>query len=79
MLSKSQIKLITSLKQKKYRQQHKLFVAEGKKTILELLQSNLKLHQLYATTMEFDVLDDLITQISANELKKISFLKRTPV
>ena len=75
MLSKSQIKLITSLKQKKYRQQYKLFVAEGKKTILELLQSNLKLHQLYTTTLEFDVLDDLMTQISDTELKKISFLK----
>lgn len=75
MLSKSQIKLITSLKQKKYRLQHKLFVAEGKKTILELLQSNLQLNQLYTTTLEFDVLDDLVTQISSNELKKISFLK----
>jgi TrmH family RNA methyltransferase len=75
MLSKSQIKLITSLKQKKYRQQYRLFVAEGKKTILELLQSNLQLHQLYTTTLEFDVLDDLVTQISDNELKKISFLK----
>jgi TrmH family RNA methyltransferase len=75
MLSKSQIKLITSLKQKKYRQQYKLFVAEGKKTILELLQSNLQLHQLYTTTLEFDVLDDLMTQISDTELKKISFLK----
>ena len=75
MLSKSQIKLITSLKQKKYRQQYKLFVAEGKKTILELLQSNLQLHQLYTTMLEFDVLDDLMTQISNTELKKISFLK----
>jgi len=75
MLSKSQIKLITSLKQKKYRQQYKLFVAEGKKTILELLQSNLQLRQLYTTKLEFDVLDDLMTQISDTELKKISFLK----
>jgi len=75
MLSKSQIKLINSLKQKKYRQQHKLFVAEGKKTILELLQSNLQLHQLYTTTLEFDVLDGLVTQVSDSELKKISFLK----
>lgn len=75
MLSKSQIKLITSLKHKKYRQQYKLFVAEGKKTILELLQSNLQLHQLYTTTLEFDVLGDLMTQISETELKKISFLK----
>ncbi len=75
MLSKSQIKLITSLKQKKYRLQHQLFVAEGKKTIFELLGSNLQLHQLFTTTLDFDVSDVLVTQISENELKKISFLK----
>jgi TrmH family RNA methyltransferase len=75
MLSKSQIKLITSLKQKKYRQQYKLFIAEGEKTISELLQSDLQLHQLFRTTFEFDVLDDLVVQISENELKKISLLK----
>ncbi len=75
MLSKNQIKLITSLKQKKYRLQHQLFVAEGKKTIVELLHSNLQLLQLYTTTLEFDVSDDLQTEISENELKKISFLK----
>jgi len=75
MLSKNQIKLITSLKQKKYRQQHKLFVVEGKKTINELLQSKLELQHLYTTTLEFDVLENLVTKISNNELKKISFLK----
>jgi RNA methyltransferase, TrmH family len=75
MLSKNQIKLITSLKQKKYRLQHQLFVAEGRKTIFELLHSNLQLQQLYTTTLEFDVSDDLQTEISENELKKISFLK----
>ncbi len=75
MLSKNQIKFITSLKQKKYRLQHQLFVAEGKKTIVELLHSNLQLQQLYTTTLEFDVSDDLQTDISENDLKKISFLK----
>jgi len=75
MLSKNEIKLITSLKQKKYRQQHQLFVVEGKKTICELLQSNLQLQQLYTTMLEFDVSDGLVAQISNNELKKISFLK----
>ncbi|MFY0712970.1 RNA methyltransferase [Seonamhaeicola sp. NFXS20] len=74
MLSKNQIKLITSLKQKKYRQQHGLFVVEGVKTINELLQSNLKLHVLYTTeTFNIDAKNEiLITEI---ELKKISFLK----
>jgi RNA methyltransferase, TrmH family len=75
MLSKNEIKLITSLKQKKYRLQHQLFVAEGKKTILELLNSKLQLHQLFTTTLEFDVSDVLQTTITAKELNKISFLK----
>jgi len=75
MLSKSQIKLITSLKQKKNRLQHQLFVSEGKKTILELLNSKLQLHQLFTTTLEFDVSDVLQTIITEKELNKISFLK----
>jgi TrmH family RNA methyltransferase len=75
MLSKNQIQLITSLKQKKFRIHHKLFVAEGKKTIEELLNSHFKLHQLYTTTLEYEVSDDVITIITQTELKKISFLK----
>jgi TrmH family RNA methyltransferase len=49
MLSKSQIKLIGSLKQKKFRQQQGLFVVESVKTISELLHSDLELHSLYTT------------------------------
>jgi TrmH family RNA methyltransferase len=75
MLSKNQIKLITLLKQKKYRVQHQLFVVEGVKTIKELLNSNFELAQLYTTTLNFSALDVLTTQISEAELKKISFLK----
>lgn len=75
MLSKNQIKLITSLKQKKYRLQHQLFVVEGKKTILEFLNSKLQLNQLFTTTLEFDVSDVLQTIITPKELIKISFLK----
>jgi len=74
MLSKTQVKLITSLKQKKYRLQHNLFVAEGIKTINELLQSHFKLHQLFTTTsFNIDAINE--TVISETELKKISFLK----
>ncbi|TWO33253.1 RNA methyltransferase [Seonamhaeicola sediminis] len=74
MLSKNQIKLITSLKQKKYRQQHGLFVVEGVKTIRELLQSNLELHSIYTTeTFNIDAKSEFL--ISEVELKKISFLK----
>jgi len=75
MLSKSQIKLITSLRQKKFRFQHQLFFAEGVKTINELLHSKFKLHQLYTTTSDFNISDVLQTKITPNELKKISALK----
>ena len=75
MLSKSQIKLITSLKQKKFRAEYQLFVAEGPKTIRELLNSQFVLHQLYSITNEFVVSDDLTTIITPTELQKISFLK----
>ncbi|MGY0393260.1 TrmH family RNA methyltransferase [Bizionia sp. KMM 8389] len=74
MLSKNQIKLISSLKQKKYRQQHGLFVAEGVKTINELLDSTLKLQQVY-TVSSFGLDADSETLISEKDLKKISFLK----
>lgn len=75
MLSKNQIKLITSLRQKKYRLQHQLFVVEGKKAILEFLNSKLQLNQLFTTTLEFDVSDVLQTTITPKELNTISFLK----
>ncbi|WP_339633506.1 RNA methyltransferase [Bizionia echini] len=74
MLSKNKIKLLTSLKQKKYRQQHGLFVAEGIKTIQELLNSNLVLQQLY-TRITFNLDTSLETLITETDLKKISFLK----
>ncbi|NJX16156.1 TrmH family RNA methyltransferase [Tamlana crocina] len=74
MLSKNQIKLITSLKQKKFRQQHGFFVAEGIKTINELLQSSLKLHELF-TTEPLNNNATKATIVSEKELKRISFLK----
>ncbi len=74
MLSKNQIKLISSLKQKKFRQQHGLFVVEGKKAINELLQSALKPYALYTTeALKSNAKTELL--ISEKELSRISFLK----
>lgn len=73
MLTKSQIKLITGLKQKKQRQQHGLFVVEGVKTITELLQSHLELQALY-TTVSFKSNANNEFLISEADLKRISFL-----
>lgn len=71
MLTKGHIKLITSLSQKKFRQEHQLFVVEGMKGIEEFLKSNFELFQLFSTEKIFNV--DYV-QITATELQKISNL-----
>jgi RNA methyltransferase, TrmH family len=48
MLSKSQIKHVSSLKVKKYRELYGEFIAEGSKLVLELLNSNYTAIALYA-------------------------------
>jgi RNA methyltransferase, TrmH family len=50
MLSKNQIKFVNSLKQKKYREEHNLFIAEGAKIVPELLSSEIKVKQVFATS-----------------------------
>ncbi|HJR99384.1 MAG TPA: RNA methyltransferase [Flavobacterium sp.] len=75
MVSKNQIKLITSLQQKKYRITHQLFFAEGVKVIQELLDSNFELEHLYTTQYDFgEVSGAKKSLIHENDLKKISAL-----
>lgn len=74
MLSKSQIKLINSLSQKKYRNKNRLFVAEGIKVIKELLHSSYELHMLFAEVDLFFVPKDKFTLVTPQELKKITKL-----
>jgi RNA methyltransferase, TrmH family len=75
MVSKNQIKLITSLHQKKFRSLHGLFIAEGIKVIQELLTAGLEIDFLYETTLikwnHLKIEPTLITEV---ELKKISAL-----
>tara|TARA_R110000787_G_scaffold91628_8_gene193038 strand:+ start:1593 stop:2336 length:744 start_codon:yes stop_codon:yes gene_type:complete len=73
-LSKSHLKLITSLSQKKYRQLHKLFVVEGIKVVDEFLSSSYELEILFSTESSFSYLDSFV-EVSDQELKKISSLK----
>ena len=75
-ISKNQLKLITSLSQKKYRQKHKLFIAEGVKVVNELLNSTFKVETLFCTE-QFDIssAEYSIVRISEKELFKISKLK----
>jgi TrmH family RNA methyltransferase len=75
MVSKNQIKLISSLQQKKYRISHQLFFAEGIKVIRELLESKFELEQLYTTQNDFeDVLFAKKTLVNETDLKKITAL-----
>lgn len=75
-LSKNQLKLITSLSNKKYRQKHHLFIAEGVKVVQEFLNSSYQLDKLFCVDgFSMDVSSDKIQTISEKELQKISNLK----
>jgi TrmH family RNA methyltransferase len=75
MVSKNQLKLITSLQQKKYRFANKLFFAEGVKVVQELLASNFELEHLYTTQDDFEEVSNAKKSlIHENDLKKISAL-----
>jgi len=72
MLTKSQIKLISSLKQKKFRIQHQLFVVEGVKVVQEFLNSDYELVEIFAVDDHFSQYKQKLTRVSAKELSKIS-------
>ena len=75
MITKNQIKLISSLHQKKNRLTNNLFFAEGVKVIQELLESNFELEHLYCTEAIFEAIEiSKKTVISQSDLKKISAL-----
>lgn len=75
MLSKQHLKLIKSLAQKKIRHQKQLFVVEGEKAVLEFLNSDYELEQLFVTEQGFSVDEAKTALITPRELQKISFLK----
>ena len=75
-ISKNQLKLITSLSQKKYRQKHDLFIAEGIKVLNELLNSTFEIETLFCTDdFETTISEKKVVRISETELKKVSTLK----
>ena len=49
MLSKAEIKRLSRYKQSKFRNQDNLFVVEGEKMLLELLESEYDIQAIYAT------------------------------
>ncbi len=80
-LSKSKISLIRSLSIKKYRQEHKLFIAEGQKVISEILDSDYTIKFIvYNTDKDYLLLDGQYQSIMTNNagMKKMSVLKTPP-
>lgn len=79
MISKAQIQFIQSLQQKKYRQLHRLFIAEGTKIANELLACPHRLHSVYASAdwinQHSQKLDAIkVMEVNEQSLKKISLL-----
>ncbi|MCK5135779.1 MAG: RNA methyltransferase [Bacteroidales bacterium] len=85
MISTSNSKLIRSLRQKKFRDQHRLYIVEGEKMIRELIrghsESGHTVQQLFATGEWFEQNDKVLHQsgITLNnattaEMKKVSNL-----
>lgn len=82
MLSRRQIQFIKSLQQKKFRAEHNCFVAEGSKLVEELLQNQLPLKELYATSNWAENHKELLKSFSGlvniltpAEFERISALK----
>jgi len=74
MLSKNQIKLIKGLSLKKNRTRLELFTVEGRKGIIEFLNSDFKCHSIYST--DPDLFDhEKVSIIPESDLKRISQLK----
>ena len=74
MVTKNQIKLVASLQQKKYRTQHGLFVAEGKKLVSELLAEGLVPFKiLVATTFTGSGFKEAVA-VTPRDLKQMSGL-----
>jgi RNA methyltransferase, TrmH family len=76
MVSKNQIKRITGLHQKKFRNEQQLFIAEGIKVIQELYNSSFEIQEFYSTDSSLQLNNKVKPDIiSETDLKKISCLK----
>ena len=79
MISKNQIKFVKSLQKKKYRLESKCFVVESTKNVNEILNSDYKVQQIYATENwieKYKIKDDIsVNLVKENELQRISALK----
>lgn len=79
MLSKAQIRFLTSLQQKKFRKAHQAFIVEGAKSVEEFIFSPYKVLQVYTTPSALAKLAKIpdnikLYEITDEEFRKISAL-----
>lgn len=75
MLSKAQISLINSLKNKKFRKEHHLFIVEGIKSVQEFLDSTYLIQQLYMTEDASAKLGKIPQNIKSEQISSSDFAK----
>ena len=73
MLTKNDIKLIKNLRTKKHRILNGMFIVEGRKSIIDFIDSGFSLVKLFSVNEHFNNLNSL--KLSYFDLKKISHLK----
>ncbi|MBE50142.1 MAG: RNA methyltransferase [Flavobacteriales bacterium] len=81
MITRSQVKLINSLKYKKNRDKYDLFMVEGHKIVIELLDSDYEIYNIFATeqwVLNNNIKIKNIHVVKLIDLKKISNLDSTP-
>ena len=81
MLSRNQVKHVQSLRQKKFRDVHRQFLAEGSKLVTEILESSLKIINIYASADWLKYNENMLLskkipflEISEGEMERITAL-----
>ena len=80
MLSKLQIRTINSLQHKKFRREHKLFIVEGLKSVMEFIHSDYLIKHIFYTPQAATKLLKIprnikSEEVSEDDLKRVSTLK----
>jgi len=82
MISQNRIKFINSLAKKKYREENNLFIAEGSKLTIELLNSKVQIKWIFAISEwieKHNIPNEIeVIQTTPDYIKKISQLKTPP-
>ena len=75
MITKAEIKTVRSLADKKGRDEHGLFVAEGEKIIRELAASHMEVVKIYALEGVMEDMGSRVCRVSGAEMERLSMLK----